>query len=208
MTKNSLILYGVSIFIIFFGGYFFHVKIHTCPIPEIDTLSQYVEIRDSTGYEPQIIIFERPVNEDSIYEAAKIWWQSQTPETTDLSIKDIIFCNYVASMDTTYEDSLLTANIKFKSRIVLDPEAYFNLKFKVREKIITNTVHKTETVTYNPYFFIEGGARAGNGFNYFIQAGINLISYRHLKLPIYYDLEHVPDGSTTHSMRVGTRIEF
>ena len=204
MTKNSLLLYSVSILIIFFAGYFFHVKIHTCPIPEvgIDTSNQYVDISDTSRYEPQIIIFERPVNEDSIYQAAKIWWQNQTkPETANGHL-------YIASKDTVYGDSTLQANIQFNSRIVLDPEAYFNLKFKVREKIITNTVYNTETVTYAPKFFIEGGARFGSTFCYFIQTGINLVNYRHLRVPIYYEFEHIPEGVTTHSVRFGTRIEF
>ena len=208
MTKYKYYFYGLLTLLIYLAGYFTHVKIHTCPIPEarIDTVYVDAEIQDSTGYEPQLIIFEKPVNEDSIYQAAKLWWQSQVKPDTKPTTADGHL--YIASKDTAYDDSLLQANIQFRSRIVLDPEAYFNLKFKVRERTITETVHVTEQVTYNPNFFVEGGGRVGNGFNYYLMAGINLISFRHLKVPIYYELEHVPDGSTTHSMRFGTRIEF
>ena len=206
--KYKLLFYGLIILLIYLAGYFTHVKIHTCPIPEvrIDTVYVDVGIQDSTGYEPQLIIFEKPVNEDSIYQVAKLWWQSQVKPDTKPTTADGHL--YIASKDTTYGDSTLWANIQFRSRIVLDPEAYFNLKFKVRERTITETVHVTEQVTYNPNFFVEGGGRVGTEFNYYLMAGINLMSFRHIKMPIYYELEHVPDGSTTHSMKFGTRIEF
>ena len=209
MTKyNSLIVYGVSLLLAGLVGFFIRDKTHTCPVPEerIDIVT--LEIKDSTGYEPQIKIVEIPANGDSIYRAAQIWWQEHAvvgtivpPETADGYL-------YIASKDTTYGDSTLQANIQFNSRIVLDPEAYFNLKFKVREKIITETVYETEQGTYNPYFFVEGGMRVGNTFHCYVSAGVNVMSYRHLKLPIYYEMEHAPEGGTTHSLRSGVRIEF
>jgi len=190
--KYKLLFYGLLILLIYLAGYFTHVKIHTCPIPEvrIDTVIQYEVVID----EKVVPIFKVKIEKDTIY------------STDTLIIKERI--DYIAEKDTVYKDSLLQANIKFNSRIVLDPEAYFNLKFKVRERTITETVHVTEQVTYNPNFFVEGGGRVGTEFNYYLMAGINLISFRHLKVPIYYELEYVPDGSTTHSMKFGTRIEF
>ena len=208
MTKYKYYFYGLLTLLIYLAGYFTHVKIHTCPIPEvrIDTVYTEIGIQDSTGYEPQLIIFEKPVNEDSIYEAAKLWWQSQVKPDTKPTTADGHL--YIASKDTTYDDSLLQANIQFRSRIVLDPEAYFNLKFKVRERTITETVHVTEQVTYNPNFFIEGGGKVGTEFRYYLNAGIYVFSFRHIKMPLYYEYQVVPEGKPVHSMKFGTRIEF
>lgn len=48
--------------------------------------------------------------------------------------------NYIAEIDTTYEDSSLTAKVQFISDIPLSKKSYFDLKFNLREKTITNTV--------------------------------------------------------------------
>jgi len=190
--KYKLLFYGLLILLIYLAGYFTHVKIHTCPIPEvrIDTVIQYEVVID----EKVVPIFKVKIEKDTIY------------STDTLIIKERI--DYIAEKDTVYKDSLLHLRVQYVSDIPLSQKSYFNLWSKVREREITETVHKTETVTYNPNFFVEGGGRVGTEFNYYLMAGINLISFRHLKVPIYYELEYVPDGSTTHSMKFGTRIEF
>ena len=190
--KYKLLFYGLLILLIYLAGYFTHIKIHTCPIPEvrIDTVIQYEVVID----EKVVPIFKVKIEKDTIY------------STDTLIIKERI--DYIAEKDTVYKDSLLHLRVQYVSDIPLSQKSYFNLWSKVREREITETVHKTETVTYNPNFFVEGGGRVGTEFNYYLMAGINLISFRHLKVPIYYELEYVPDGSTTHSMKFGTRIEF
>ena len=192
MTKYKYYFYGLLTLLIYLAGYFTHVKIHTCPIPEarIDTVIQYEVVID----EKVVPIFKVKIEKDTIY------------STDTLIIKERI--DYIAEKDTVYKDSLLHLRVQYVSDIPLSQKSYFNLWSKVREREITETVHKTETVTYNPNFFVEGGGRVGTEFNYYLMAGINLISFRHLKVLIYYELEHVPDGSTTHSMKFGTRIEF
>jgi hypothetical protein len=55
---------------------------------------------------------------------------------------------YIAAADTTFEDSSLTASIKFVSDIPLSNKSFFDMRFKVREKIITNTVIQTEEVGF------------------------------------------------------------
>ena len=67
--------------------------------------------------------------------------------------------NYIAEVDTTYTDSTLTAHVQFVSPIPLSPKSYFNMKFGVRERSITNTVVQTEKVgffykRFIPYFGI------------------------------------------------------
>jgi len=71
--------------------------------------------------------------------------------------------NYIAEVDTTYEDSTLSAHVQYVSPIPLSPKSYFNLDFKVREKIITNTVIQTEDVGF---FYKRFIAYLGVGINY------------------------------------------
>ena len=190
--KYKLLFYGLLILLIYLAGYFTHVKIHTCPIPEvrIDTVIQYEVVID----EKVVPIFKVKIEKDTIY------------STDTLIIKERI--DYIAEKDTVYKDSLLHLRVQYISDIPLSPKSYFNLWSKVKERAITERIIEREQVTYNPNFFVEGGGRVGTEFNYYLMAGINLISFRHLKMPLYYELEHVPDGSTTHSMKFGTRIEF
>ena len=61
-------------------------------------------------------------------------------------IRDVM--QYIAEVDTTYKDSSLTAKIQFVSDIMLSKKSYFNLDFKVREKIITKTIIQTEDVGF------------------------------------------------------------
>ena len=51
---------------------------------------------------------------------------------------------YIASIDTTYSDSSLTANVEFVSPIPLSNKSYFNMKFSIREKAVTNTIIEKE----------------------------------------------------------------
>ena len=55
---------------------------------------------------------------------------------------------YIAQIDTTYEDSSLTANIKYVSDIPLSKKSYFDMRFSLRERTITNTVIQTEEVGF------------------------------------------------------------
>jgi len=77
--------------------------------------------------------------------------------------------NYIAEIDTTYEDSTLTAHVQYVSPIQLSPKSYFNLDFKVREKIITNTVVQTREVGFFYKRFIP---YIGVGLSYGIDSKI------------------------------------
>ena len=84
-----------------------------------------------------------------------------------LRFRDTVFVhnetNYVAEHDTTYEDSSLTAHVQFVSPIPLDRRSYFNMKFGLREKTITNTIVQTEDVGFWYKRFIP---YLGVGINY------------------------------------------
>ena len=73
-------------------------------------------------------------------------------KTDTLKYRDTLFIhnetNYIAEIDTTYNDSSLTAKIQYVSDIPLSQKSYFNLDFKVREKIITKTIIRTEDVGF------------------------------------------------------------
>ncbi len=119
---------------------------------QIDTLIVYKTVKDSSGYKPKIIKVKESVNIDSLFEVAKKYWQDRVvPDTVYPSI------NYVASLDSTYDDGLLRADINLVSRIPLDPEAYYKLNFDVKkETIFVPTYKKEERDTWGVGFGISG----------------------------------------------------
>jgi len=141
MSKSySFILFATLLIGIFIGWTLESDK----KCPEIaGTTIEYVEVpvvKDSLIYKPVIIPKWQKVNEDSIYEAAKLYWQMLYDVGTPV--------DYMATIDTnlTDKDSLLTGSVSFVSRIAIDPNGYFKTDLKVREKIITNNYVKTEEV--------------------------------------------------------------
>jgi len=120
---------------------------------EIDTLIVYKSIKDSSGYKPKIVKVKESVNIDSLFEVAKKYWQDKVvPDTVYPSI------NYVASLDSTYEDGLLRADINLVSRIPIDPEAYYKLNFDVKKETVFVPTKVEPSWWYHRFgFFIGGG---------------------------------------------------
>jgi hypothetical protein len=55
---------------------------------------------------------------------------------------------YIAEVDTTYEDDLLHANIKYISDIPLSKDSYFDLKFKVKQKEVIKVITKEKEESF------------------------------------------------------------
>jgi len=124
---------------------------------QIDTLIVYKAVKDSSGYKPKIIKVKESVNVDSLFEVAKKYWQDRVvPDTVYPSI------NYAASLDTTYENDLLKAEIDFISRIPLDPEAYYKLKFDVKKEVVFVPTKVEPSWWYRRFGFFIG---AGYGYD-------------------------------------------
>jgi hypothetical protein len=206
-----------KIFIFIFGlavGYFAKGYFHTCEeCPEIvasDT--SYVDIpqpKDSSGYEPQIIIMEKPVNEDSIYQAAKEYWYAIFVEQFRNDDPDIYYQGthrYKASH--TLKKPNIKGSYSFNSRIPLDPEGYFLDDFTVTERIITNTVVEKEVVTYNPRFFLGGAVRVDETLDYTVYGGVNLLSFRHLKSYLQTGAVYDTEEGWHIEVEAGIKIEF
>ena len=188
--KYKILFYAIVVATIYFAGYFTHVKLHTCPIPEvqIDTLIQYEVVID----EKIVPVFKTKIEKDTVY-------------STDTLIVDKV--QYIAEMDTIYrEDSLLTLKVQFISPSPLDKRSHFSIDAKVREKIITETVHISEQVTYNPTFFIESGARVDTTLSCFIGAGVYPISYKYLKS--YVKVGALYNNRWHGQAEAGLRVEF
>ena len=129
--KTQLIMMGICLLI---GGYIgYSIKPDKdCPDVKPNTLIEYRFIeKTDTLIVPK---FKTVVYKDTI------------------SYTDTVFIhtniNYIAEVDTTYTDSTLTAHVQFVSPIPLSPKSYFNMKFGVRERSITNTVVQTEKVGF------------------------------------------------------------
>lgn len=132
MTIKSFIISSAIIFAIGFAMAWSIKPIKRCP--EI-TPSIVVEYKYITKTDTLIIPkFRTVINTDTVRYSDTIFVHNET--------------QYIAEIDTTYEDSTLTAHIQFVSPIKLSPKSYFNLKFNVREATVTNTVVQTEEVGF------------------------------------------------------------
>ena len=187
--KYKILFYGIVVLTIYLAGYFTHVKFHTCPVPEvqIDTVIQYEVVID----EKIVPVFHTSVKKDTVF-------------YTDTLIIDKT--QYIAQMDTVYKDSLLALRVQYISPSPLDKRSYFSIDAKVRERLITETVHIPEHVTYNPTFFIEAGARVDEALSGFIGAGIYPISTKFyksfVKIGASYNNKWLPVAE------IGGRVEF
>jgi len=152
---------------------------------QIDTLIVYKTVKDSSGYKPKIIKVKESANIDSLFEVAKKYWQDKVvPDTVYPSI------NYVASLDTTYENDLLKAEIDFVSRIPLDPEAYYRLNFDVKkETIFVPTYKKEERDTWGVGFGILGHFQDSVKVNLFGNISYKIMNFKYFEMPITAEIE-------------------
>lgn len=202
--KVAILVFGIAL------GWIGKGHFHQCPDIIAGSDTSYVDIpqpQDSSGYEPQIIIFENPVNQDSIYQAAKDYWYKIFEEHYKEDTSDYYYqgnFRYVAKLSLNKPD--VKGKISFNSRIPLDPEGYFLDDLTVKQKIITNTITQTETITYNPDFFFEGSVRVDTSLTYSLMAGVYPVSYKYLK-------SFIKAGATYNERwrvqaELGARIEF
>ena len=129
--KTQLIMMGICLLI---GGYIgYSIKPDKdCPDVKPNTLIEFRYIdKTDTLIVPK---FKTVIKKDTVKFSDTVFIHQET--------------QYIASVDTTYEDSSLTANVEFVSPIPLSPKSYFNMKFGVRERSITNTVVQTEKVGF------------------------------------------------------------
>ena len=144
MSKSYLIALGICLIIGGFIGYNIHPD-KSCPEVKPNTLIEYRYVdKTDTVFIPKFFI-----KKDTI----------KIPQLDTFFVET----KYIAEADTTFEDSSLTAKIKFVSDIPLSDKSFFDMRFKIREKIITNTVIQTEDVGF---FYKRFIVYLGLGMNY------------------------------------------
>lgn len=135
MNKLYLISLGICLVIGGFIGYSIHGD-KDCPEATTNTLIEYRYIdRVDTLRVPKF---------------------TTKRDTTYIPQIDTFFVEtkYIAEIDTTYEDSSLSAKVSFVSDIPLSEKSYFDLRFKIREKIVTNTVYVEKETSFFDNRFI------------------------------------------------------
>lgn len=156
--KKTII--SLIVIVLLFGvGYFVgsQTSIERIETIKVDTLIVYKQITDtlnSVEYFP-IYIKGKPVNIDSLWLEAKAYWED--------IIKDSLNVLYVASVDSVYQDSLLTAEVSFISLIPIHPSSYFIMNFNIKER----TIERIERVVLKDSFWKNRFvAYVGVGINY------------------------------------------
>ena len=103
--------------------------------------------KDCPDVKPNTLIEYRYIDKIDTVFIPKFYTQK---DTVIISRLDTFYVEtkYIAEADTTFEDSSLSLNVKYISDIPLSDKSFFNMRFKVREKIITNTIIQTEDVGF------------------------------------------------------------
>jgi len=95
-------------------------------------------------------------------------------------------------------------------RIFLYRNSYFDIKAKVKQTEVIKTIPIEKT--FNPKFLLEGGIKIINNsdnLHYFANAGVNLISTKYFKIPIYYGGVYNPELKTIQSsFNMSIKLEF
>ena len=144
MSKTYLIALGICLIVGGFVGWSLK-PVKDCPEVKPNTLIEYRYIdKTDTLFIPKFYIKR---------------------DTIKISQLDTFFVEtkYIAQADTTFEDSSLSANVKFVSDIPLSNKSFFDMRFKVREKTITNTVIQEKESSFWDHRFIP---YLGVGINY------------------------------------------
>jgi hypothetical protein len=103
--------------------------------------------KDCPDVKPNTLIEYRYIDKIDTVFIPKFYTQKDTVIISQLDTF-YVETKYIAEADTTFEDSSLSLNVKYISDIPLSDKSFFNMRFKVREKIITNTVIQTEDVGF------------------------------------------------------------
>lgn len=160
MNKSILILIILSIIIGIFIGWGIKPKAK-CPEPQVitDTVITYVTLKDT------LTVKKFLTKRDTIF----------IKELDTFYIKT----EYIANADTTYQDSLLQADISFISDIPLSKNSFFDLRFKLKQKEIIKTVfvEKEPSFWYKrfiPYLGVGLSLTQENKIEPSIQLGIGI----------------------------------
>lgn len=139
MNKLYLISLGIAVLI---GGFIgWGLKPSTkCPETKVQIDTVYVDkiIKDIVYY-PKIYKVEPKQPQETKKDSGKVL------------INIIGKTHYIAEIDTVYQDSLLTANVKYVSSVPLSENSYFDMKFKVRQKEVIKVI----TIEKEPSFWYK-----------------------------------------------------
>jgi len=192
--KYKILFFLGILLVVFWAGIFTQKKIHKCPKSEvvIDTVYKFVEIEK----QKLVPVYYQRTRTDTIYKDS----------VRTIEVKK----EFVAEKDTTFDDDLLWLNVKYISDIPLSFNSYFDIKAKVKQTEVIKTIPIEKT--FNPRFLLEGGIKIisdSDNLHYFANAGVNLISTKYFKIPIYYGGVYNPELKTIQSsFNISIKLEF
>lgn len=147
-------------------------------------------LNDSIPYKPQIEYKDKYVNIDSIYLAAKKYWEKIYENSQSV--------DYIARLDSTFiqkdgKDTIAKVDVSFYSRIPIDPLGYYKAKLNIWQKTITKTI-PIETYSGARYF-IQLGMRMNLTDEikpiYEAGAGLYMVNNSFLEIPISLNAEYL-----------------
>lgn len=141
--------------------------------------------KDSVPYKPNVINKKEKVNVDSIWLAAKKYWEQIHSNSIPV--------DYEAVSDTSLNDENISGTIAFRSRIPLDPDGYFRLNLKTKKEVVTNNYIETKETVYKDTWNVGFGAAAHFAdsvrVNLFGSLTYKIINLKHFELPVSAEIE-------------------
>lgn len=143
-------------------------------VKDTDTLITYTTITD-TIIEPE---FYEIVKKDTIRD----------------TVNNVIFIkdqsNYVAEVDTTYEDDLAKLNVKYISDIPLSKKSYFNIALDVKKEVVFVPAYKEyEPDKWGLGFGALCSFKDSVRVNLFGNVSYKILNYRHFEFPITFEIQ-------------------
>jgi len=141
------ILIGIVVAVVlFFSGMAVDRYVVGIECEQVGSDTTYINIpviKDSVIIVPEYIVREVPIpfNQDSLWLVAKKYWKEYYED-------DDIFLpvEYIAKIDTSFQDSLVSIDVGFVSPMLLHPDSYFQFdNITIRHPKITTTVMRSLT---------------------------------------------------------------
>lgn len=137
----------------------------TYVVDTISTVVPYERLSKET-----IVIHEKAINYDSLIQEAFEEWK--------VFQKDTLQKTFVVTMDTTTNDSLVSAKVSFHSPLPIHPKSYFTSDFRVKIPVIKETVTVEKQAASTPLLtfglHLGGGYTTSNKVDGYVGIGLSL----------------------------------
>lgn len=154
------------------------------------------------------VITYRTIQDIQIIPKYTTIYKTDSVKTTDTLF--VFDTSYVASLDTTYEDDLVSLKVDFISDIPLSKKSYFNLDLNVKKETIFVPTYKAyEPDTWGVGFGILGHFQDSVRVNLFGNISYKIFNYKYFEMPVTAEIELGDNlNIVDKKLRIEGRLKF